>query len=72
MKTIEEIKELAKWCLNCKMKPCSQNGCPMNTDIPAFIEKIKTEKYEEAYQLLMDNNLFSHVCSLVCPQEDQC
>lgn len=72
MKSIEEVKELAKWCLNCKAKPCSQNGCPMNTDIPEFIEKIKTEEYEEAYKILLDNNIFSYVCSLVCPQEEQC
>ena len=68
MKKIEEIQELAKWCLNCKMKPCSKTGCPINTEIPEFIEKIKAEEYEEAYKILMANNIFSHVCSLVCPQ----
>ena len=72
MKSIEEINELAKWCLNCKLKPCSKVGCPMQTNIPEFIEKIKTGEYEEAYKILVDNNLFSHVCSLVCPQEEQC
>lgn len=44
----------------------------MQTDIPEFIEKIKTGEYEEAYKILLDNNVFSHVCSLVCPQEEQC
>lgn len=44
----------------------------MKTDIPEFIEKIKSDEYEEAYKILMDNNIFSHVCSLVCPQEEQC
>lgn len=42
------------------------------TDIPEFIEQIKLGKYEEAYRILLDNNIFSHVCSLVCPQEEQC
>ena len=45
---------------------------PINTEIPEFIEKIKAEEYEEAYKILMANNIFSHVCSLVCPQEEQC
>ena len=72
MKNIEEINELAGWCLNCKMKPCSKNGCPMQTDIPEFIKKIKQNELEEAYKILIDNNIFTHVCSLVCPQEDQC
>lgn len=44
----------------------------MQTDIPEFIEKIKLGEYEEAYKILLDNNAFSHVCSLICPQEDQC
>ena len=72
MKSIEEINELAKWCLNCKEKPCSKNGCPIQTDIPEFIEQIKVGKYEKAYKILLDHNIFSHVCSLVCPQEEQC
>ncbi len=72
MKNIEEIKKEANWCLNCKLKPCSTNGCPMNTNIPEFINKIKEDQFEEAYKILLDNNIFSHVCSLVCPQEDQC
>ena len=44
MKNVEEIKDLAKWCLNCKLKPCSKTGCPMQTDIPEFIAKIKTDE----------------------------
>lgn len=72
MKNKEEIKKAASWCLNCKAKPCSTSGCPMNTKIPEFINQIKEENWEEAYKILLDNNIFSHVCSLVCPQEDQC
>jgi len=72
MKNIEEIKETAKWCLNCKTKPCKEKGCPMKTDIPEFIENIKADKFEEAYKVLLDNNIFSHICSIVCPQEEQC
>lgn len=71
METIEEIKEKAKYCLNCKLKPCSK-GCPMNTNIPEFIEKIKEENFEEAYYILKENNIFSHICSIICPQEEQC
>ena len=46
MENIADIKEKAKYCLNCKLKPCSK-GCPMNTNIPEFIEKIKEENFEE-------------------------
>lgn len=71
MEKIEEILEKAKYCLNCKLKPCSK-GCPMNTNIPEFIEKIKEENFEDAYYMLKENNIFSHICSIICPQEEQC
>ena len=44
MEVENEILEKAKYCLNCKNKPCS-DGCPMNTDIPAFIEQIKNNRF---------------------------
>lgn len=71
MEPIGEIKEKAKYCLNCKNRPC-QKACPMQTEIPEFIEKLKEDKIEEAYKILLDNNIFSPLCSSICPQEDQC
>lgn len=71
METIETIKEMANYCLGCKAKPCS-NGCPMKTNVPEFISKIKNEEFEEAYKILKANNIFSHICSIICPQEEQC
>lgn len=72
MKQFEEIKEIASWCLNCKNRPCMEKGCPINTNIPEFIEKIKEEDYKKAYEILIENNIFSHICGIVCPQENQC
>lgn len=71
MEVNEEILNKAKYCLNCKLKPCSK-GCPMNTNIPEFISEIVAGNLEEAYEILIDNNIFSHICSIVCPQEHQC
>ena len=68
---LKEIKQKANMCLGCKTKPCSV-ACPMHTDIPEFIEEIKNENIEEAYNILINNNIFSHVCSKICPQENQC
>lgn len=69
---MNEINELANYCLNCKMKPCSIKGCPINTNIPEFITEIKNENYKKAYDILQENNMLSYICSIVCPQEDQC
>lgn len=71
MEPIENIKEKAKYCLNCKHKPC-QKACPMQTEIPFFIEKLKEGNFEDAYKILLDNNIFSPLCSAICPQENQC
>ena len=71
MEPIEVIQEKAKYCLNCKHKPC-QKACPMQTNIPSFIEELKKDNIEEAYKILLDNNIFSPICSAICPQEDQC
>ena len=69
---MKEVLTLASDCLNCKVKPCSMKGCPIKTNIPEFINMVKEENYEEAYKILQENNLFSYICSLVCPQEEQC
>ena len=69
---MENIKDAANCCLNCKVKPCSQKGCPINTNIPEFINEVKNENYKKAYDILQENNICSYICSLVCPQEEQC
>ena len=39
MYQLEEIEKNAEYCLNCKIKPCSNKGCPLNNNIPEFIAK---------------------------------
>ena len=69
---MKSLSECANYCLNCKLKPCSVKGCPMQTKIPEFIMEVKNENYENAYKILQENNIFSYICSLICPQEEQC
>ena len=49
----EKIQKYTEYCLNCPMKPCSQKGCPLNNDIPAFIKQVKDGKIEEAYKIFV-------------------
>ncbi|MFR2535284.1 MAG: FAD-dependent oxidoreductase [Clostridia bacterium] len=67
----QEIQKKAEYCLNCKTKPC-QKGCPLENDIPQFIQYIKEEKYKEAYQVLAKTTVLSSVCGRICPHESQC
>ncbi|MBQ7059911.1 MAG: NADPH-dependent glutamate synthase [Firmicutes bacterium] len=58
-------------CLHCKNMPCVA-GCPVNIHIPEFIEKIKEQDYEGAYQIISETSSLPAVCGRVCPQESQC
>lgn len=61
----------AERCLNCK-NPLCRNGCPVQIDIPAFIQKVAQGKFEEAYQIITKSSSLPAVCGRVCPQETQC
>ena len=68
----EEIREKTEYCLNCKVKPCSNKGCPLNNNIPEFIKQIKEEKYEDAYYTLCETTVLESICGKICPHEKQC
>ncbi len=69
--TLEQAKDEADRCLQCKHKPCV-GGCPVAIDIPAFIQKIKEDDLEGAYAILNRSSSLPAVCGRVCPQETQC
>ena len=69
--TVEMAKEEADRCLQCKNPQC-RKGCPVNIDIPEFIQLIKDDKYSEAAQSIKKYNALPAICGRVCPQENQC
>ena len=69
--TLEQAKEEAERCLNCKNAMCVQ-GCPVNVPIPEFIAKIREEDLAGAYKILSNANALPAVSGRVCPQETQC
>ena len=69
---MKEITEEVNYCLNCKIKPCSQKGCPLNNNIPEFIKAVKEEKYKEAYTILSQTTVLPGVCGKICPHTKQC
>jgi len=68
----KEITKRVNHCLNCKVKPCSIKGCPLENNIPEFISLVKNEKYKEAYKLLSQTTVLPGVCGRICPHKKQC
>ncbi len=66
-----DAKEEAERCLNCKTRPC-MNGCPVNVQIPEFIQLVKEGDYAGAYHKITETNALPAICGRVCPQENQC
>lgn len=69
---MEKIIDKINYCLNCKVMPCSKKGCPLNNNIPKFIECLKNENYKEAYKVLSETTVLSGVCGRICPHFKQC
>lgn len=67
-----ELAEVeAARCMQCKIPKCTE-GCPVNIDIPAFIELIHEGKYFEAARKIKEDNSLPAITGRVCPQETQC
>ncbi len=66
----EAIKEASR-CLNCANPRCKK-GCPVSIEIPKFIQAIKEDNLELAYEIISFSSSLPAVCGRVCPQEKQC
>ena len=69
--TPEQVKLEASRCLHCKNPRCVQ-GCPVNIQIPDFIEAIKNDDLNKAGDIIRQTSMLPSVCGRVCPQERQC
>lgn len=69
--TQEVAIDEAQRCLNCKNKPCVK-GCPVNIQIPDFIQQIANGDFSKAYDIISESSSLPAVCGRVCPQESQC
>ncbi|MFC1621537.1 NADPH-dependent glutamate synthase [Candidatus Omnitrophota bacterium] len=67
----EKAVNEASRCLFCKKARCSTK-CPVEIDIPRFIEAIRNKKFDEAIKIIKEKNNLPGVCGRVCPQENQC
>lgn len=69
--TVKMAQEEAARCLQCR-KPACVAGCPVEVDIPGFINLITEGDLTGAIRNLWSKNALPAVCGRVCPQEIQC
>lgn len=69
--TVKMAQEEAARCLQCR-KPGCVAGCPVEVDIPGFINLITEGDFTGAIRDLWGKNALPAVCGRVCPQEIQC
>jgi glutamate synthase (NADPH/NADH) small chain len=69
--TVEMAQTEAQRCLQCKNAPCVK-GCPVEIDIPGFINAILEGNYRDSINRIKVTNILPAVCGRVCPQEEQC
>lgn len=69
--TDEQVRLEASRCLHCKNPRCVQ-GCPVNIQIPDFIQAIKEGNLDKAGEIIHQTSMLPSVCGRVCPQERQC
>jgi len=69
--SLEQAKAEASRCIQCPKHSCI-DGCPVEIDIPGFINAIRESDMPEAVRILKSKNSLPGICGRVCPQETQC
>ncbi len=69
--SLEQAQEEASRCIQCPKRACTE-GCPVEVDIPDFIQAIRDGNMPEAVRILKSKNSLPGICGRVCPQETQC
>ncbi len=71
--TMEMAVEEASRCLQCPeaKAPC-RKGCPVDVNIPGFIEKLLERDIKGSLEVIKETNSLPGITGRVCPQEEQC
>ena len=64
----------APQCMTCKSPRCKDEGCPLHNQIPVWLQLVYEEKWQQASEILHEQNNFPEFTSLICPAfcESEC
>lgn len=68
---VNEVLRMANECLKCK-NPLCVKACPINMNIPDFINCIKEKNFDEAKKIIVHKSYLGSICGRVCPHDKQC
>ncbi len=69
--SLKQAQKEAGRCIQCPKRSCV-DGCPVEIDIPGFIQAVRDGDMPEAVRILKSKNALPGICGRVCPQESQC
>lgn len=62
---LKVFQALPLW--DCDLAGCVR-GCPINQDIPGYINAVKKGEYKEALQIILQRNPLPHITGFICEQ----
>lgn len=55
---------------NCATAPCNK-GCPINQQIPEYVSLVGAKKYDEAFEIIVNDNVSPAITSSICNHKCQ-
>ncbi|MCL1880132.1 MAG: putative selenate reductase subunit YgfK [Actinomycetia bacterium] len=56
---------------DCGAAPCSASGCPINQKIPAYMEKVAAHQMQQAFEVIVNDNVLPAVTGTICDHQCQ-
>ena len=56
---------------DCAKAPCNEGGCPINQQIPEYLEMVSKGKYKEAFEIIVNDNSSPAVLGVICDHKCQ-
>jgi putative selenate reductase len=56
---------------DCAQAPCSESGCPIRQQIPAYLEQVAKGDYKKAFEIIENDNVLPSVTGTICDHQCQ-